>query len=126
MQENQQPSNANQAVNDGQPACGDTTRKAAPTEPPRVYQTGSAWGNACYFLNYEKRKVSGHKPRPPHVGDLLESPMQSGRIGVFRFIEVERMRDPPDMFFATVADVGFKDELDAARAALSATGEQQP
>jgi hypothetical protein len=98
---------------------------AVPAHTPHVYRTGSGWGDACYFFDYDTRRVSGHKQRIPHVGDLLESPMQSGRIGVYRFTQVERVGDPPDMFFATVKDIGFKDEIDAARAALSAANPEQ-
>lgn len=33
--------------------------------------------------------------------------MKSDRIGVFRFIEIDQQRDPPDMFFGKVEDVGY-------------------
>jgi len=76
-----------------------------------IYKTGGGWGNAINWTSWEKRKVVGWKPRKPHVGDLLEANMESGRVYVLRFVKVELCGDPQDMFFATVEDVGFKDEL---------------
>jgi hypothetical protein len=95
--------------------CALDGASALPAATPHTYQRSSNWGDALdFFPDYESRRVTGHKQRIPHVGDLMEVPMQSGRTGVYRFVEVQQMRDPPDMFFGRVEDVGFKDELEAA------------
>ncbi|WP_281375751.1 hypothetical protein [Halorarum halophilum] len=36
--------------------------------------------------------------------------MDSGRIGVFQMVDVERPGNPNDMFFATVEDIGYLNE----------------
>lgn len=67
-----------------------------------VYQIGGGWGNAIHFMPDSTTKVYGFKARRPQKGDELHVPMQSGRIGVYRFKEVDLMSDPDDMFFADV------------------------
>ena len=37
--------------------------------------------------------------------------MQSGRTAVFEIENVKTMLDPPDMYFATLKDIGYKDEI---------------
>lgn len=71
------------------------------------------WEIRIEWFDYADLRVSGHISIPRHVqvGDLLEAPMKSGRIGVFRFVKVDYCRDPDDMFFGTVEVVGYKDEL---------------
>lgn len=72
----------------------------------------NGWGNSIYFSDYAKMKVAGHLRERPEVGDRLEAKLQSGKIGVFEFIEVKLMRDPPDQFFATVKPLGYKADLE--------------
>lgn len=56
-------------------------------------------------------RVWGHLPSIPKVGDRLTSKMQSGRVGVFEFVEVDQMSNPLDMFFAWVKPLGYEDEV---------------
>ena len=79
---------------------------------PRRFTVHGGWGHHVEFLDFEARKVHGHLPERPSEGDFLTAEMNSGKIAVFRFTEVRRMRDPADQFFGTVEDVGYEDELD--------------
>lgn len=82
---------------------------------PYEYSTaGGGWGMHVSWLDYKTGRVYGHHLRIPKVGDILRSPLQSGRVGIFRFTEVERKMDPDDMFFGTVEALGYEDELDMA------------
>lgn len=72
----------------------------------------TGWGNQIYFSDYSRMRVTGHLRERPKIGDRLESPMESGKIGVFEFVEVTEMRDPPDQFFATVKPLGYKLDLE--------------
>lgn len=74
---------------------------------PTLWRNPRGWGNHISWFNWENREVVGHKQRTPKVGDLLLMEMKSDRIGVFRFIEIDQQRDPPDMFFGKVEDVGY-------------------
>ncbi len=65
------------------------------------------WGNSMYFLDWQKRKVSGHLYDSPSKGDILRAEMNSGKIAEFVFTEVEYCKDPRDMFFGTVKDIGY-------------------
>lgn len=71
-----------------------------------------AWGDHVTWMDYKQGRVYGHKHPRPKVGDLLRSPLQSGRVGIFRFVDVKLEWDPPDMFFGTVEGIGYEDELD--------------
>lgn len=81
----------------------------------RTHSIGGVWGNHISWLPKPQRrtlpryKVYGHMSRPPEVNDLLEAPMESGRTGIFQFAEVQREKDPADMFFAVVKWVGYKE-----------------
>lgn len=83
----------------------------------QTYAIGGGWGNHISWLNdgvadrvglddgtvgQGHRKVYGHKSFKPRLGDLLTCQMQSGRIGIFKFVEIEYLTDPDDMFFGTV------------------------
>lgn len=81
-------------------------------EKPWRYSLGGGWGDAINVIDWEKRKFVGWKPRSPQVGDYLFCKMESGKVGILRFKEVEYMRDPRDMFFATCEDVGFEGECE--------------
>jgi hypothetical protein len=78
---------------------------------PKTYEIGGGWGNTIQWFNYDKRRVTGWKQCKPRAGDILESRMESGKTGVFKFVEVEHCSDPHDMFFATVEDIGYKGEI---------------
>ena len=69
------------------------------------------WGNVMEWNNFAKRKVHGWRPRPPVIGQRVEAEMQSGRTAVFEIENVKTMLDPPDMYFATLKDIGYKDEI---------------
>lgn len=78
---------------------------------PRTYSIGGGWGSSCSFFPRWKvgsavQKVTGHKTRPPVVGDILIAEMQSRRFLKMVFIAVENCHDPSDQFFGTVVAVG--------------------
>lgn len=73
-----------------------------PRGDARRYEIGGAWGNSVQWFDVAKRSVVGWKEPRPRVGDILKSPMKSGRIALFVFTEVYYKHDPPDMFFGTV------------------------
>jgi hypothetical protein len=79
---------------------------------PRVISVWmhNAWGNSIFFLDWERRRVSGHLKEIPEEGDILRAKMDSGKIARFQFVEVKRMHDPRDMFFATVSDLEYEVE----------------
>lgn len=67
------------------------------------------WGNRIGWSKYPT-DINGHLSRKPVAGDFIICQMKTGRNGVFKVTEVEYMRDPPDMFFATVEPLGYEDE----------------
>lgn len=82
----------------------------APREVPReIYAIGGGWGNAVEWFDWNKRVVTGWKSRRPRKGDLLTCKMQSGKTAVWEFEDVKYERDPPDMFFGYMKDLGYID-----------------
>ncbi len=83
-------------------------KKVFVNKKPNTYSVGGGWGNKIewFTFNQEKQifKVCGWKDNKPKKGDILFSPMQSGKTAKFVFLKTEYCNDPPDMFFA---DVGF-------------------
>lgn len=74
-----------------------------PRQDAKTFDTrGGTWGDKVEWFHVGTRRVTGWKDERPIVGDILKSPMASGRVGIFVFTDVELMRDPPDMFFGTV------------------------
>lgn len=74
---------------------------------------GGCWGNSIEWFSRaspidDQLRVVGWKDPKPRVGDILKSPMKSGRVGIFVFIAVEHPGDPPDMFFGTVVQIGYE------------------
>lgn len=67
------------------------------------------WGNTITWTNYNKRRMHGHLPERPKLGDVINCKMESGKIAQFLVVEVDYMRDPPDQFFCTVSDLGYKE-----------------
>lgn len=70
----------------------------------------SGWGNSINWWDFAKRRVYGHMDQRPKVGDIINAKMKSGKVGQFVVSEVEYMRDPPDQFFCTVSDLGYKEK----------------
>lgn len=67
-------------------------------------------------------RVYGWVPRRPRVGDRVAVEMQSGRWAAWVFKEVDPCRDPPDMFFATVAGpIGYLEDAEVPATASSGT-----
>ena len=73
---------------------------------PRLFQLGGGWGNRIEFYRWPTGIV-GWKGDPPREGDYVMGEMTSGEIGVWRVIDVNRMLDPADMFFADVMWLGY-------------------
>jgi len=67
------------------------------------------WGNSIQLMDWESRRLVGWTTPLPKAGDELLFPMQSGRIGRFRFKDVNPCTDPSDMWFATMQDLGYED-----------------
>lgn len=80
-----------------------------PSGDTRLYQLGGGWGNRIEFYRWPT-VVVGWLQQRPRPGDLLMGEMQSGRIGVWRFVDVDMKLDPPDMFFADVMPMGYAGE----------------
>ena len=76
-------------------------------EEARTYNIGGGWGDRVQWVNWDSRRIVGWKQKRPRKGDILISPMESGKTAQFRFMEIEYLPDPPDMFFATVEDAGY-------------------
>lgn len=76
-------------------------KKKASSKPNRIYRTGDGWGNIIEF--HKELRVSGFKGNRPRVGDYLIS----GTTGkLYRFVAVELVRDPSDMFWGDLELVG--------------------
>lgn len=72
------------------------------------------WGDNIYFFDWAKRRIVGWMTPIPKVGDELRCKMRSGKIARFEVVEVEHQRDPSDMFFATVKDIGYLSEVESS------------
>jgi len=89
--------------------------------PPRTFEMGfddspRSWGNSIqWWPDFTSRRVVGWLSHRPVKGDLLRVAMQSGKVAIFKFIEVDLQRDPEDMFFGRVRDVGYEGEPPFAR-----------
>lgn len=89
------------------------TKKLKTPEPrknARLFKIGGGWGNAVEWMTWDTR-VNGWKTPTPVDGDILTCEMKSGKTAVWIFDKVEPCGDPADMFFATVAPVGYTDEI---------------
>ncbi len=78
---------------------------------PVLYEMSGGWGDRIEWSTIGSR-VTGWKQRIPEVGDLISSPMQSGKTGLYRVTDVEQMLDPRDMFFADVEEAFYLDEYE--------------
>lgn len=84
----------------------------------QTYTIGGGWGNRIEWFptdQFGESKthftVVGWKQRKPEINDFLEGQFGKGTAR-FQFTEVEPTGDPPDMFFGTVAFIGYAHELD--------------
>lgn len=68
-------------------------------------------GGPSSWINFDQRKIVGFSNTKPIKGDWLFSPMRSGKTAIFEFVKVKPTGDPHDMFFATVKDIGYTDEI---------------
>lgn len=88
-----------------------TNDEGIPKVPPEdvlgVFPTQSAWGNRIKFRDFQNRTVTGWITPRVEDGDLFGYQMQSGRIAVFRLVNVDNQRNPSDMFFADAIDIGI-------------------
>ncbi len=67
----------------------------------------NGWGDSIYFTNYEEMRIAGHFMYRIKEGDVLQSKMQSGKIGQFKVTEIEFMSNPKDQFFGKVKPIGY-------------------
>jgi len=70
----------------------------------------TTWGDRLAWSDVESRRLVGWMYSKPHVGDEIQARMHSGKVGRFIVTGVEYCRDPRDMFFATVEDIGYEGE----------------
>lgn len=76
----------------------------------RQFPIGGSWGRHVEWVSTgpDDLKVTGHWTPVPKVGELITSPMSSGKTGLFVITSVETFMDPPDQFFATVSFTGYR------------------
>ena len=67
---------------------------------------------ASYGMNAAAMTINFGSKKPTHlsVGDELRAKMQSGKIARFLISEIRYERDPADMFFGKVIDLGYLEE----------------
>ena len=72
----------------------------------RLFPLGGGWGHRIEWQCCGVQIVGWMQSRPV-VGDVVLSPMVSGKTGAHVILRVERPGDPHDMFFADVALAGY-------------------
>lgn len=75
--------------------------------------TPPSYGKRKKFYRSEKKIVGtfvGWLPERPVVGDIIQSPTSEPTDALWKITEVDYMRDPDDMFFATVEYIGQKED----------------
>lgn len=73
------------------------------SEPYTYYaRDHKSWGNNIQVLNWPSGKIVGWLKRTPRIGDRIVFDLKSGESATVVITAVEAMRDPADMFFATV------------------------
>ena len=82
----------------------------------RLYALGGVWGNTInwhgkYNSISPTQQVVGFKEFRPSKGDLLKATMESGKVALWVFTEVELSSDPHDMFFGTVQVLDYAEKL---------------
>lgn len=98
-------------------------------EPFITIPEGNFWGHHVEWTDYSKRTIWGHidnyspffaapgsgYKRPIfEVGSVIRVKMKNHRYALFRVTKLKWERDPGDMFFGEVADVGWEDEVRAS------------
>jgi len=78
----------------------------------RIASLINCWGHHAEWMRPGERATGHHTP-PPQDGDILYAAMESGRVGMYRLVNVERMSDPPDQWFADTEWVGYEDDVRA-------------
>lgn len=95
-------------------------------EPFITIPKDNCWGHHVEWSDFKSRTIWGHidnhpmffaapgyvkPPRPIfEVGSIIRCEMKSGRNALFRVTELTWARDPSDMFFGKVEDVGIEPE----------------
>lgn len=67
------------------------------------------WGDDFMWV-HEWTRLGGWKTPLPNKGDRIEIPMTSGKTGLYKIKKIDYCGDPPDMFFADVSFIGYKEE----------------
>jgi hypothetical protein len=81
--------------------------KPQPRKDASIFEIGGGWGDAIHWQDTENPRVVGWKTPMPREGDILVSPMESGKRGKFVFGKIEACGDPRDMFFASLRFLGY-------------------
>lgn len=67
------------------------------------------------WIDFEQGRFEGFRTSKPREGDLIETPMQSGKMALSVFRKIEPQGDPQDMFFADCEHIGYSDEPEAVK-----------
>lgn len=65
------------------------------------------WGDSISWMSVDDSRIYGFLSQRPRKGDFILAPMESGKVGKFKIVELETKSDPPDMFFATVKPIDY-------------------
>lgn len=84
-------------------------------ENPTVFPIGGRWGDRIDWTDNDDdaadtKRVHGWKAPKPEVGDILATPMNSGRVGGYAFVSIRHAESVRDMFFANVRFYGYMEE----------------
>ena len=63
-----------------------------------------------FWFDYDRMRMGGFGFYLEE-GDEVHSRMQSGKIGRFKVVKLDRMLDPTDQFFATVEPIGYVEDI---------------
>jgi hypothetical protein len=69
--------------------------------------TVSYWGHAIHDIS--DLHICGHSTPVPKNCDVILRRMQSGKVGRFQLLNLERFGDPKDMWSADVKPLGYKE-----------------
>jgi hypothetical protein len=72
-----------------------------------VMKDHQGWGNRIGWFDTDELKLSGHTTPRPEIGDELQAETESHKVMRYVFTDVEYVRDPRDMWFATVEQLGY-------------------
>lgn len=68
----------------------------------------SGWGDSIKWFNFKSNIIVGWKRRIPEKDEVVKAILASGRSAFYHILEVDRQRDPCDMFFATLKNIGYE------------------